>query len=147
MAVVCSSLPLAYILSCRNSKILAMQANLMCCMRNRKRRQSLPSIWFSTNGLDFFLHTILHNKPLVSIFQVEMRVYKSLTAETVWSTALLHLQCRILVQQIHCRKRWLKSICHLMAEFWQSNWYMLPGGKHGINKYTGQLKRLISWKN
>jgi len=24
---------------------------------------------------------------------------------------------------------------------------MLPGGKHGINKYTGQVKRLISWKN
>uniref|UniRef100_A0A6M2EH87 Uncharacterized protein n=1 Tax=Populus davidiana TaxID=266767 RepID=A0A6M2EH87_9ROSI len=48
MAVVYSSLPLAYtlmfhILSCRNSKILAMQVNLMCSMRNRKRRHSLPS--------------------------------------------------------------------------------------------------------
>lgn len=50
MAVVCSSLPLAYtlmfhILSCRNSKILAMQVNLMCSMRNRKRRHSLQFNW------------------------------------------------------------------------------------------------------
>ncbi|KAJ6426905.1 hypothetical protein OIU84_022489 [Salix udensis] len=72
--------------------------------------------------------------------------------ETVWSTALKSpilnsTEARLLDNGNFV----IREVSNTSITYWQSFDYptdtWLPGGKLGINKQTGQVQRLISWKN